>query len=117
MQHPRFRSGELTTGFIAEEYPDGFTGAPASEDLTRKLCAIAGFVAKRNSPIAPARLTASWAARLPRSAEWQVKIGVKHEVVVRDGKVQVDGEELSLSMEYVPGDRIVHAKVGGEAWR
>ena len=28
MQHPRFRSGELTTGFIAEEYPDGFHGAP-----------------------------------------------------------------------------------------
>src|SRR3546814_6418916 len=30
MQHPRFREGALTTGFIAEEYPDGFTGAPAS---------------------------------------------------------------------------------------
>jgi propionyl-CoA carboxylase alpha chain len=27
MQHPRFRSGELTTGFIAEEYPEGFHGA------------------------------------------------------------------------------------------
>ncbi|MDE8431622.1 hypothetical protein PCJ44_28950, partial [Klebsiella pneumoniae] len=22
MQHPRFRSGNITTGFIAEEYPD-----------------------------------------------------------------------------------------------
>ena len=27
-QHPRFRSGEITTGFIAEEYPEGFHGAP-----------------------------------------------------------------------------------------
>ena len=45
MQHPRFRSGELTTGFIAEEYPDGFTGAPASEELHRNLAAIAGFIA------------------------------------------------------------------------
>jgi propionyl-CoA carboxylase alpha chain len=45
MQHPRFRSGELTTGFIAEEYPDGFQGAPASPDLLRKLAAVAGFVA------------------------------------------------------------------------
>ena len=26
MQHPRFRSGDLSTGFIAEEYPDGFVG-------------------------------------------------------------------------------------------
>ena len=29
MQHPRFRAGEITTGFIAEEYPEGFQGAPA----------------------------------------------------------------------------------------
>src|SRR6478735_7981560 len=28
LQHPRFREGALTTGFIAEEYPDGFHGAP-----------------------------------------------------------------------------------------
>ena len=33
MQHPRFRAGELTTGFIAEEYPEGFQGAPADEQL------------------------------------------------------------------------------------
>ena len=31
LQHPRFREGALTTGFIAEEYPDGFQGAPADE--------------------------------------------------------------------------------------
>ncbi len=29
MQHPRFRCGDITTGFIAEEYPEGFHGAPA----------------------------------------------------------------------------------------
>src|SRR5258708_38663929 len=31
MQHPRFRSGDITTGSIAEEYPDGFAGAPADK--------------------------------------------------------------------------------------
>jgi len=41
MQHPRFRSGALTTGFIAEEYPEGFHGAPASPELLRKLAAVA----------------------------------------------------------------------------
>ncbi len=35
MQHPRFLAGELTTGFIAEEYPEGFHGAPASEETLR----------------------------------------------------------------------------------
>jgi propionyl-CoA carboxylase alpha chain len=44
LQHPRFRSGELTTGFIAEEYPEGFHGAPADEQLTIDLAALAGIV-------------------------------------------------------------------------
>ena len=26
MDHPRFRSGKITTAFIAEEWPDGFAG-------------------------------------------------------------------------------------------
>jgi len=45
LQHPRFRAGELTTGFIAEEYPDGFHGAPADDQLLRDLAAIAALVA------------------------------------------------------------------------
>src|SRR5689334_3564997 len=44
MQHPRFRSGDITTGFIAEEYPDGFTGAPADAQLLTDLAVIAGMV-------------------------------------------------------------------------
>src|SRR3546814_5527980 len=45
MQHPRCRSGELTTGFIAEEYPEGFHGADTDEHVIRALVAIAGFMA------------------------------------------------------------------------
>jgi propionyl-CoA carboxylase alpha chain len=45
MQHPRFREGRLTTGFIAEEYPEGFHGAPADDCLLRDLAIIAGLAA------------------------------------------------------------------------
>nr|MDP8995258.1 acetyl/propionyl/methylcrotonyl-CoA carboxylase subunit alpha [Pseudomonadota bacterium] len=45
MQHPRFREGRLTTGFIAEEYPEGFAGAPADERLIEDLAAIAALAA------------------------------------------------------------------------
>ena len=45
MQHPRFRSGDLATDFIADEYPDGFEGAPADAQLIADLAAIAGMVA------------------------------------------------------------------------
>jgi propionyl-CoA carboxylase alpha chain len=44
MQHPRFRAGELTTGFIAEEYPDGFQGAPADDALIEDLAIIAALI-------------------------------------------------------------------------
>jgi propionyl-CoA carboxylase alpha chain len=45
MQHPRFRAGELTTGFIAEEYPEGFQGAPADATLIGDLATIAALAA------------------------------------------------------------------------
>ena len=45
MQHPRFREGRLTTGFIAEEYPEGFHGAPADGSLVRDLAIVAGLAA------------------------------------------------------------------------
>ncbi len=44
MQHPRFRSGDITTGFIAEEYPQGFSGAPAEPQLIEDLAAIAALI-------------------------------------------------------------------------
>jgi propionyl-CoA carboxylase alpha chain len=45
MQHPRFREGNLATDFIADEYPDGFAGAPADAQLMADLAVIAGMVA------------------------------------------------------------------------
>src|SRR3954454_6959166 len=45
MQHPRFRSGDITTGFIAEEYPEGSHGAPAAAQLIADLAVIPGMVA------------------------------------------------------------------------
>jgi propionyl-CoA carboxylase alpha chain len=44
MQHPRFRAGAITTGFIAEEYPEGFHGAPADAALLEDLALMAGMI-------------------------------------------------------------------------
>ncbi|WP_092865101.1 acetyl-CoA carboxylase biotin carboxylase subunit [Hyphomicrobium facile] len=44
MQHPRWRSGKISTGFIKEEYPEGFTPrAPEGKDLIT-LAAVAGTI-------------------------------------------------------------------------
>ena len=44
MQHPRFVAGNLTTGFIDEEYPDGFSGVVPGVAETATLAAIAAAV-------------------------------------------------------------------------
>ncbi len=44
MQHPRYRSGDITTGFIAEEYPEGCEGAPADAQLVEDLAANAAMI-------------------------------------------------------------------------
>ena len=44
MQHPRWRSGKISTGFIKEEYPDGFKPrAPEGEEL-KILAAVAAAI-------------------------------------------------------------------------
>ncbi len=41
MGQQRFREGRLTTGYIAEEFPDGFSGADLSDERRRELLAAA----------------------------------------------------------------------------
>jgi propionyl-CoA carboxylase alpha subunit len=44
LHHPRFIAGRLSTGFIAEEYPDGFHGADADPAQIRLLAAVTAVV-------------------------------------------------------------------------
>ncbi|MDF2094686.1 acetyl-CoA carboxylase biotin carboxylase subunit [Aquibaculum arenosum] len=44
MAHPRFREGRLSTDFIAEEFPDGFTGRALSEAERDELSAVAAYL-------------------------------------------------------------------------
>ncbi|UYY59344.1 acetyl/propionyl/methylcrotonyl-CoA carboxylase subunit alpha [Sphingomonas sp. S2-65] len=91
MQHPRFRDGALTTGFIAEEYPDGFAGAPASPALRRKLAAMAAVI------------------DLERSHRGAQVSGQLNGPVLGSSErvVTVDGERFVLSVESHEGERLV----------
>ena len=44
MDHPRFVSGNITTAFIAEEYPEGFTGVSPDQATLRLLAAVAAHM-------------------------------------------------------------------------
>ncbi len=118
MQHPRFRSGELTTGFIAEEYPDGFHGAPADEALLTDLAALAAIV----------ELTVDTRAALidgqlgepvfPEETQIVRIAGGEHEVSVTPYEggnlVSVDdGDEIDVIGDWAPGEPLLVADMDG----
>jgi len=115
MQHPRFRSGELTTGFIAEEYPEGFTGAAASDEVKANLAAIAGFIATARADRAR-QIDGQLDGELEPPYDWSVKVGDKTFAVSLDEDITVDGEVVDLALEYTPGDRLVEAEIGDEVY-
>ena len=113
MQHPRFRSGELTTGFIAEEYPEGFHGAATEDHIVRALAAIAGFMASAEADRAR-RTDGQLGDRLDPPAKWQVTVGgTDHKVKLGHKHIKVDGDKLDIALEYTPGDRLVIAEIDG----
>ncbi|MDG5748595.1 acetyl/propionyl/methylcrotonyl-CoA carboxylase subunit alpha [Qipengyuania sp. XHP0207] len=118
MQHPRFRSGDLTTGFIAEEYPEGFQGAPASDELMRVLAAVGGVIATADADRAR-RIDQQLDGDFYAPGEWSIRIGEREaesstfEVRLGEDAITVDGEPVSLEMEYTPGDVMIEVEFGG----
>ncbi|HTU12926.1 MAG TPA: acetyl/propionyl/methylcrotonyl-CoA carboxylase subunit alpha [Allosphingosinicella sp.] len=102
MQHPRFRAGELTTGFIAEEYPEGFHGAPADEALLADLAAIAAMAAAayetRNrlisDQIGSPAMKLDFLVRIGGRDYRQEVRGDEGEFLIRNGEDQDDWREL-----------------------
>ncbi len=106
MQHPRFRSGAITTGFIAEEYPDGFRGAPATPDVLRALAAVAGVAAHAQATRARG-IDGQLGGPLAAPADWVVRIdGQDHAVSLASGAVTVDGTVIDGVVDWTPAARI-----------
>ncbi len=103
MQHPRFRSGELTTGFIAEEYPDGFTGAATTLEFRRVLAAVCAgneFTLQSRAR----QISGQLDAPLPVTSAWLVKIAdERFEVQLGDGHAMVDGVRVEGTCNWLPG--------------
>jgi propionyl-CoA carboxylase alpha chain len=118
MQHPRYRSGDITTGFIAEEYPEGFEGAPADKQLIEDLTAIAGMVAVITDERA-AEIDGQLGPPIHVPCERVVKIaGESHKVRMKPYKggtlaVTDDGDLMDIVGRWVPGQRLLSVTVDG----
>ncbi|MET0309073.1 MAG: acetyl/propionyl/methylcrotonyl-CoA carboxylase subunit alpha [Sphingomonas sp.] len=113
MQHPRFRSGEITTGFIAEEYPEGFHGAPASAALLRKLAVVAATIDVERAERA-AGISGQLADPIMVSEQRVVLIdGQRFEVLVGE-EIVIDGQAIEIEGEWGPDNLLLTARIDGE---
>ncbi|QPC88699.1 acetyl-CoA carboxylase biotin carboxylase subunit [Mesorhizobium sp. NBSH29] len=123
MQHPRWRSGDISTAFIAEEYPDGFAAIAPDADESAVLAAIATAV----ELVRRDRLDRMTDRMSPHSGrlkcEWDVKIGKDYvPVIVAVGSTTrplelslqiADGPAISVASHWRPGDLVWRGRVGG----
>src|SRR4051812_43430022 len=118
LQHPRFRKGDLATDFIADEYPDGFDGAPADAQLIEDLTAIAGMVAVITDERA-AGIDGQLGPRTHLSCDRVVRMaGEEHRVRIKPYKggtlaVLDGGALIDIIGRWVPGQRLLSAAVDG----
>jgi len=120
LQHQRFRSGELTTGFIAEEYPEGFMGAPADEELLNDLAALAGIV-QMTSDTRAALIDGQLGEPVFPEATQIVRIGKRNFTVTiapyEGGNLAIvdNRDAIDIVGEWTPGDKLLVADMDGRS--
>ncbi len=108
MRHPRFREGRINTGFIAEEYPAGFPGAPADGVVLDTLVGVAALVHSREAARA-GQISGQLPHRASRpDTRWVVSLdGAPHPVVVSEladgADVEFAGKRVAVRGEWVAG--------------
>ncbi|MCR4268592.1 acetyl/propionyl/methylcrotonyl-CoA carboxylase subunit alpha [Nitratireductor sp. ZSWI3] len=125
MSHPRWREGRLSTGFIAEEFPDGFAPpAPAREERSvLSAVALAVELLRRDrldrltGRLAPhsGELKRDWVVRLDDDyltasvVEGMISIPLEMDVRIEDGQA------VTVSSSWRPGDALWQGQVGGRS--
>ncbi|MGP1255582.1 MAG: acetyl-CoA carboxylase biotin carboxylase subunit [Kiloniellales bacterium] len=109
MAAERFQSGQLTTNYIAEEYPEGFQGRDLPAQQRDRLVAVAAVLQWRND-------RRSNGAGAPRPAELVVMIARKpHRATVSpEGTafcVEVDGGRHRIESDWRPGEPLFEGRL------
>ncbi|MCO6409338.1 acetyl-CoA carboxylase biotin carboxylase subunit [Hoeflea alexandrii] len=120
MQHPRWREGRLSTGFIAEEYPEGFAPVPPNDDTIKRFAIAALLLShisgERNAQISGARFS-------------QAEKRAHEDKVVRIAGQEITGhiddtddvylvrlpgrEPLSVTTDWTPGAKLAAFDIDG----
>ena len=119
MDHPKFTSGDMTTAFIAEEYPDGFQGVELNEAELRRIAASAAAM-NRVAEIRRTKISGRMDNHERRVGDnWVVSLqGEKFAVSVAadaNGSTVTfdDGASLRVEGEWTPGMMLADMSVDG----
>jgi len=119
MDHPRFVAGEMTTAFIAEEWPDGFQGVTLPEPQLRRIAAAAAAMF-RVAEIRRTRISGTMGNHERRvGSEWVVSLqGAEFPVTIaadRAGSTVrfADGEEKRVASDWTPGQPLARLDIDG----
>jgi propionyl-CoA carboxylase alpha subunit len=120
MDHPIFISGEMTTAFIEEQYPDGFDGVKPDEPTAQKLAAVAAHMKMLKEVRAAAisgamanhrrRVEPDWVAFIGREA---IPVHIEHVNGGTDVRM-LDGTHFRVVSDWTLGDTVFSGTVGGE---
>jgi propionyl-CoA carboxylase alpha chain len=119
MDHPKFMSGDMTTAFIAEEYPDGFQGVELNETELRRIAASAAAM-NRVAEIRRTKISG-------RMDNHERRVGDNWVVSLQDEKFAVsvaadangstvtfeDGASLRVAGNWTPGMMLADMTVDG----
>ncbi|MBA3448556.1 MAG: acetyl/propionyl/methylcrotonyl-CoA carboxylase subunit alpha [Pseudaminobacter sp.] len=124
MRHPRWREGKISTAFIAEEYPDGFTPIVPETDEKAVLASVAMAVEllrRDRMDRLSGRLAPHSGALKP---DWVVRLGNEYlKVALGEGMVSIplevdmsveEGAPLTVASDWRPGEAVWRGTVGGK---
>ena len=119
MDHPKFVSGDMTTAFIEEEYPDGFEGVELPEQELRRVAA-ACVAMHRVGEIRRTRVSGRMDNHERKvGVDWNAHLqGHSYDVVIdadpSGSTVRFeDGTSLRVSGAWTPGDQLAEMTVDG----
>ncbi|MFN3351487.1 acetyl-CoA carboxylase biotin carboxylase subunit [Pseudorhodoplanes sp.] len=123
MAHPRWRSGQLSTGFIAEEFPDGFHGVPPEGETAHVMAAVATAIdhvlGERKRQIS-GQMRHRLVTRERQRAVWLNETEYKLDVMRGNGVIEVafrngDAHVHRLQSDWKPGDPVWSGTVDGKS--
>ena len=119
MDHPKFVSGDITTAFIAEEYPDGFDGVSLPDAALRRIAASCAAM-HRVAEIRRTRLSGRMDNHERHVGDdWVVTLQDQAHSVTIDaypGGATVrfaDGGAVKVTSDWTPGDQLATLDVDG----